>query len=191
MKDKEIAASPLSPPLLHVTASTRASTTDMEKSSQDSRVASTLGFLHSRVASTLGFLDESNTSPRVQQTIIFPYDYSKVIGNNKSKFLQEATSVLSLNGARDVECYDVRPCSIILELRGSISDVASVVKDLLTYALKLPSFPKIKAMDPDATYPTRGPIDTNPQQRYRAFASGTTATTQSPQTDVTDTHLGS
>ena len=144
MKDKEIAASPLSPPLLHVTAPTRASTTDMEKSSQDSRVAS-----------TLGFLDESNTSPRVQQTIIFPYDYSEVIGNNKSKFLQEATSVLSLSGARDVECYDVRPCPIILELRGSICGVAAVVKDLLSYALKLPSFQKIKAVDHDATYPTR------------------------------------
>ena len=63
--------------------------------------------------------------PRAKATIALDADYSKVIGNMKAKFLQECTTVVSLNGDRDVECYDVRSGSIILELRGSSAGVAA------------------------------------------------------------------
>ena len=174
-RQKEIVTSDL-PPLPSQSAVTDSTTTDMSKSSQDSHVASTPDEDESR----------SRTSSRVRQKILFPYDYNQVIGNEKSKFLEEGTFVLSLNGARDVECSDVSPGSIILELCGSRPGVAAAVRDLLAYSLKLPSFPKIKAMDPGADHPIR---DTDPQPRNRATASNTTSITQSLQTSVTDTQL--
>lgn len=77
--------------------------------------------------------------------------------------------------------------SVIKDAGSSDSKAEAAVRDLLAYGLKLSSFPKIKAMDPDADHPTRDSIDTNPQPRNREITYDTSDTTQSPQTDVTDT----
>ena len=79
--------------------------------------------------------------------------------------------------------------SVIKDAGSSDSKAEAAVRDLLAYGLKLSSFPKIKAMDPDADHPTRDSIDTNPQPRNREITYDTSDTTQSPQTDVTDTQL--
>ena len=78
-------------------------------------------------------------------------DYNQVVGNNKTKFLQECTSALSLNGARDVECYDVRPGSIILELHGSSFALTAAEDAVTADGLKLPSFPVLEAEIIDVT----------------------------------------
>ena len=124
----------------------------------------------------------TTSSLRARLTIKFDDDYMQVIGSNKSKFLHEGSSKLSLNGARDVEIYDVRPGSIILELRGSREGVSAAVKDLLAnnLKLKLSSFRMIKAVDPDVKYLTRGSIGTNLKPGDSAI--GTTAITRARQT---------
>ena len=76
------------------------------------------------------------------QSIVLDGDYNQVVGQNKQAFLQECTTSLS-SGARAVQCVDVRPGSIIVDVRGEKDAVAAAVLQVKTTGLALPSFPKI------------------------------------------------
>ena len=69
-------------------------------------------------------------------------DFNVVVGQNKQAFLQECTTSLS-SGARAVQCVDVRPGSIIVDVSGKKDALAAAVLQVKSAGLALPSFPKI------------------------------------------------
>ena len=69
-------------------------------------------------------------------------DFNVVVGQNKQAFLQECTTSLS-SGARAVQCVDVRPGSIIVDVSGKKDALAAAVLQVKIAGLALPSFPKI------------------------------------------------
>ena len=87
-------------------------------------------------------------------TVVLAGNFDEVVGKNKGKFLVECTKKLSNNGALDIECYDVRPGSIILELQGSPSAVQSAASDVQAAGIDLPGFPPLKAVPTTTPTPT-------------------------------------
>ena len=77
------------------------------------------------------------------ESIVLGGNYDKTVGSNKEKFLQECTRSFSSNGIHPVECVDVRPGSIIVDVRGKRDAVTAVVLKVKTTGLALPSFPKL------------------------------------------------
>ena len=74
--------------------------------------------------------------------IVLDGDYEAIVGSNKDLFLQECTSALAVI-ARGVQCVDVRPGSIIVEIRGSEDAVNAAEAKVETKGLDLPSFEKL------------------------------------------------
>ena len=59
-------------------------------------------------------------------------------------FLRECTDSLS-SGGRTVECVDLRPGSIVVDIRGTESAVEAAVLEVAIIGLNLPSFPRLMA----------------------------------------------
>ena len=77
------------------------------------------------------------------KSIVLEGDYNETVGPSTQKFLRECTTSLSSNGTRAVECVDVRPGSIIVDVRGKQDVVARVAHQINTLGLALPSFPRL------------------------------------------------
>lgn len=77
----------------------------------------------------------------VSVSVVFQGDYEQVVGSDKSAFLQQCTVSLSQNG--NVECVDVRPGSIIVELQGFVDATNAAVDQVETIGLNLRNFPPL------------------------------------------------
>ena len=104
--------------------------------------------------------------------IVLSGDYGHLVGTNKVTFLLQCTAILSSNGVRDVECYDVVPGSIIVLVRGSRSALDAALLHVQTEGLKLPSFAALKV----AT--TTTPSEATSRPRQGMSPSATTETNQ-------------
>ena len=76
------------------------------------------------------------------QSLVLDGNFNQIVGSDKKKFLQECTSTLSSNGP-GVECVDVRPGSIIVDVRGQKAALDGMATEIETNGLDLPSFQKL------------------------------------------------
>ena len=85
-------------------------------------------------------------SRMITRSIVLDGKFEEIITGARMylKFLQECTRSLS-SGGRTVECVDLRPGSIIVDLRGSEDAVDSAVLEVAIIGLNLPSFPRLRA----------------------------------------------
>ena len=72
--------------------------------------------------------------------VVFPSDYSEVIGAKKALFLEECKEFVSKKGTVDASCLDVRPAPIIVALNGSDKAVTAAAQDMIMGGLKLRRF---------------------------------------------------
>ena len=79
------------------------------------------------------------------ESVVLDGDYNETVGSNKQQFLQECTMLLSSKGTRAVECVDVRPGSIVVDLAGDKHAVTAAAYKTKIKGLSLPSFPKLVA----------------------------------------------
>ena len=91
-------------------------------------------------------------SLKATRSIRFDGNFEQVVGSDKTKFLQECTTKLSAND-RDVECVDVRPGSVVVDIRGSSDALDAVVSEVETKGLALPSFANLRFI-PATTKPS-------------------------------------
>ena len=83
-----------------------------------------------------------STNGKTTRSLVLNGDYHFVVARFKDQFLRQCTQKLSHNGARDVECVDVRSgsTSIIVDLSGSKAAVDAAVAEVNGNGLELPSF---------------------------------------------------
>jgi len=84
-------------------------------------------------------------TPDHVESVVLDGDYNEIVGSDKQQFLQECTMLLSSNGTRAVACVDVRPGSIIVDLKGDKHAVIAAARKTKVKGLSLPSFPKLVA----------------------------------------------
>ena len=108
-------------------------------------VASQIGFSLRVISNIVESTIKESTTVRstslqslVPASIVFLGDFGQIIGAKRAKFLAECTDSVSSNGS--VKCVDVRPGSIILDLKGSRAAVDAAVAQMKTNGLDLPSF---------------------------------------------------
>ena len=74
-------------------------------------------------------------------------NFKDVIGEgdeNKQKFLTECSRELSNGNTRDLECVDVRPGSIIVDIEGAPEDLVAMEEEVQTEkAFVLDGFPEL------------------------------------------------
>ena len=80
-------------------------------------------------------------------TVSFEGDYTKVIGANKKKFLEQCSAFISKFSAK-VTCADVRSGSILIDLQGRQADLQSAVSGVATKGLQLEGFPPLEVKGP-------------------------------------------
>ena len=90
-------------------------------------------------------------------TIVLDGDYDTVVGTDKEKFLRECTTSVSSDGAREVECVDVRPGSIVVDLSGEDQAVVAAVAEVETNGLATESFQTLGMVTTTNTTETRAP----------------------------------
>lgn len=83
---------------------------------------------------------------KVTRAIVLDGDFEEIVGSNPTQFLQECTRKLSSDD-RDVECVDVRPGSIIVDIRGSTEALDAAVLEVETVGLDLPNFSKLELVE--------------------------------------------
>lgn len=71
-------------------------------------------------------------------------NFEQIIGAETLTFLEECTSKLSVYG-NSVECIDVRPGSILVDVRGTRAALYDVMTEVEYNGLDLPSFEKLTA----------------------------------------------
>lgn len=114
-------------------------------------------------------------------TIAFAGNYDDVVGNDKEQFLQECTTLLSSSGNGDVECINVRPGSIIVDVRGPETTLAAAMADVESNGLDMPSFPMLTTIQTTAV--TTAATTTSPAAP--AEATITTAAPRDAPTEAT------
>lgn len=73
------------------------------------------------------------------ESVVMDGNFEEIISSGAAKFLEECTSTLSSFGS-NVECVDVRPGSIIVDVQGPRAALDDVVVNLEADGLNLPSF---------------------------------------------------
>ena len=91
--------------------------------------------------SAKGTSDDANVVKTI--TVSFEGDYNKIIGANKKTFLEQCSTFISEFTAK-VICADVRPGSILVDLKGSQTNLQSAVSGVASKGLKLEGFPPLQ-----------------------------------------------
>lgn len=89
----------------------------------------------------------ADTAPpeiKVKISVVFDGKFEDIVGAAKTTFLDECSKSLSSND-REVACVDVRPGSVIVDVRGSTDALDAAGAELEAKGLTLPSFKSLKA----------------------------------------------